>query len=309
MKALIKVGYACNEHCSFCHTLEVRHLDDTDASIHRKIERARRLGHSMVVFSGGEPTIRPEILDWATHVASLGLDLGFVTNGRRFAYPEFVDAMLARRLRYAYVSFHGASARVHNRLVRAPAFDETLAAIRHLHGRVEVLTVNCVVTRSNLAGLRDLVDLLAPLPRLTLKFSMTAPKGGGDRLFDLLTPPVTDVARAVADAIRYGLARRGDGPGPGLGHDGLPLCLLPGLEHLYDDLRTNDFRTMTEVGEDDFFPVDDVIKVQPDEPCARCSLRGPCPGLFRGYLDHHPDAARDLQARPGGRANSCNFTP
>lgn len=309
MKALIKVGYACNEHCSFCHTLEVRHIDDTAASVHGKIERARGLGHSMVVFSGGEPTIRPEIVDWASHVARLGLDLGFVTNGRRFAYPEFVDAMLARRLRYAYVSFHGASARVHNRLVRAHAYDETLAAIQNLHAKVDVLTVNCVVTRSNLAGLRDLVDLLLPLPHLTLKFSMTAPKGGGDRLFDLLTPPVTEVARAVADAIRYGLERRGDAAGPGFGHDGLPLCLLPGLEHLYDDLRTNDFRTMTEVGEGDFFPVDDIIKVQPDEPCARCSLRGPCPGLFRGYLDHHPAAARDLVPRPGGRANSYNLTP
>ncbi len=309
MKALIKVGYACNEHCSFCHTLDIRHLDDTSERIHLKIERARRLGHSMVVFSGGEPTIRPEIGAWAAHVASLGLDLGFVTNGRRFAYPEFVDAMLACRLRYAYVSFHGPSARVHNSLVRAPAFDETLQAIRNLHTKIEVLTVNCVVTRSNLAELRALVDLLLPLPHLTLKFSMTAPKGGGDRLFEHLVPPVTDVARAVADAISYGLARRGDATGPHFGHDGLPLCLLPGLEHLYDDLRTNAFRTMTEVGEDDFFPVDDVIKVQPDDPCAGCSLRGPCPGLFRGYLDRFPDGARALTPRPGGRANSYNLTP
>ena len=27
MKALIKVGYGCNDHCTFCHTLDVRHVD------------------------------------------------------------------------------------------------------------------------------------------------------------------------------------------------------------------------------------------------------------------------------------------
>lgn len=309
MKALIKVGYACNEHCTFCHTLDVRHLDDTAESVAHKIERARRLGHSMVVFSGGEPTIRPEIQAWATQVAQSGLDLGFVTNGRMFAYPEFAEAMLARRLRYVYLSFHGGTAKVHNSLVRSDAFGDSLQAIRNLHGRIPALTVNCVVTRANLRHLRPLVDLLLPLDQLTIKFSMTAPKGGGNKLFDLVVPRVTECAEAIADAIAHGEKQRGDRPGPRFGHDGLPFCLVPGHEALYDDLRTNDFRTMSEVGEPDFFPVDDVIKVQPEEKCGDCALRGPCPGLFRGYLDRYPDDLAALSPRPGPRANSYNLVP
>lgn len=310
MKALIKVGYACNEHCTFCHTLDVRHIDDTTENVHAKIRRARQLGHSMVVFSGGEPTIRPEIREWASHVASLGLELGFVTNGRMFAYPEFVDAMIERRLKYVYLSLHGGTAKVHNSLVRADAFADSVAAVRNLHGRIPVLTVNCVVAQTNLKRLREVVDLLSPFEQLTIKFSMTAPKGGGNKLFDFVVPRVSDCAEAVADAIRYGIEKRGDRPGPRFGHDGLPFCLLPGLEHLYDDLRTNSFRTMSEVGEPDFFPVDDVIKVQPDDPCGGCSLRGPCPGLFRGYLDRYPGDQVVLRARTEGeRSNSYNFVP
>jgi MoaA/NifB/PqqE/SkfB family radical SAM enzyme len=309
VKALIKVGYACNEHCTFCHTLDVRHIDDSAESVFFKIRRAHQLGHRMVVFSGGEPTIRPEIGDWASYVASLGLDLGFVTNGRRFAYPDFVEAMLARRLRYVYLSFHGGTARVHNSLVRADAYAESLQAIRNLHGRVPVLTVNCVVTPTNIGKLRELVDLLLPLQQLTLKFSMTAPKGGGDKLFEHVIPRVTDCAAAVADAIRYGTERRGEAPGPRFGHDGIPLCLLPGMENLYDDLRTNDFRTMSEVGEPDFFPVDDVIKVQPEGACGGCSRRGPCPGLFRGYVERFPEDVGVLRGQPGPRGNSYNLTP
>src|SRR6185295_10259865 len=64
MKALIKVGYACNDHCTFCHTYDVRHIDDTADRVAQKICRAAALGHSMVVFSGGEPTIRRELFSW-----------------------------------------------------------------------------------------------------------------------------------------------------------------------------------------------------------------------------------------------------
>jgi SAM-dependent methyltransferase/uncharacterized Fe-S cluster-containing radical SAM superfamily protein len=307
VKALIKVGYACNDHCTFCHTQDVRHIDDESASVHAKIDRAKALGHSMVVFSGGEPTIRPEMIEWATHVAKLGLELGFVTNGRRFSDPAFTEAMLARRLRYVYLSLHGGEARVHNSLVRADAFEESFGGVKALHGKIPVLSVNCVVTRSNVKHLRRVVDLLLPYDRLTIKFSMTAPKGGGDRSFDHVVADVSEVATAVRDAIDYGLSKRAD-PGPAFAHDGLPLCLVPGLEGLYDDLRTNDFRTMTEVGEPDFFPVDDVIKLQPPV-CEGCALRGPCPGLFRGYVERHPESPSVLTPRPGPRSNSYNFVP
>ncbi|HLU47209.1 MAG TPA: radical SAM protein, partial [Planctomycetota bacterium] len=81
MKALIKVGYGCNDHCTFCHTLDVRHIDAEAAEVHRKIDRAKALGHTMIVLSGGEPTIRPELVRWATHAAALDMDFGLVTNG------------------------------------------------------------------------------------------------------------------------------------------------------------------------------------------------------------------------------------
>ena len=42
-RALIKVGYACNDLCSFCHTEDVRHIDDTGRNVALKIDRAAEL--------------------------------------------------------------------------------------------------------------------------------------------------------------------------------------------------------------------------------------------------------------------------
>ena len=305
MKALIKVGYGCNDHCTFCHTLDVRHTDAPTAEIDRKIDRARALGHTMVVLSGGEPTIRPELTRWAARVAAAGLDFGLVTNGRVLAYPAVVDELMRHRLRYVYLSLHGGSRTIHNRLVRADAFAETYQALANLSGRGLDLKVNCVVTLQNLAHLRGVVDAVRPFPDATLKFSMVEPKGGGAALMTALTPRIAEAAAAVVDAITYGLAQTG-GAGPAFAHGGFPLCLMPGHEDRYADLKTDRFATMIEVGEPDFFPVDDDNKLQP-AACAGCALRGPCPGLYRGY--HAAFGDGELRPRRGGaRANSFDYT-
>src|SRR5437667_5132838 len=129
MKALIKVGYGCNENCTFCHTLNVRHVDGEAAEVEAKIRRAKALGHTMVVLSGGEPTIRPELFEWAMHVARLGLDLGLVTNGVVLAYPQVVERLLSHRLRYVYMSLHGGTSEIHQKLVRADTFEAARAAV------------------------------------------------------------------------------------------------------------------------------------------------------------------------------------
>ncbi len=305
MKALIKVGYGCNENCTFCHTADVRHVDGSAAEVHAKIDRAHRLGHTMVVLSGGEATIRPEIWEWAAHVAALGMDFGLVTNGAMLAYPEVVDRLLAYRLKYVYMSMHGGTATIHNRLVRSNTFDLVNAALGNLCGRGLDFTVNTVVAKQNVEHLRSVVDAVLSHPDVVLKFSMVQPKGRGAEHFEVLAVPVAIVAERVCDAIRYGTERRGHREGPRFAHDGIPLCLLPGYEDLYDDLKTHRFATMVEIGEADFFPVDDKAKIQ-TERCKGCALRGPCPGLYAGYYEDFGDAElRPVAGRP--RSNSFDY--
>jgi len=304
MKALVKVGYGCNNHCTFCHTYDVRHIDAGADEIDRKIDRAARLGHTMVVLSGGEATMRRELLRWAARSAARGMDFGLVTNGRMLAYPELLEKLLKYRLRYVYLSLHGGTAKVHNALVRADAFEQTYAAVGNLAGRGLDFTVNTVITRANLEHLRGVVDALLPWPDVIVKFSMVQPKGGADRLFDHVIPRVSDVAARVRDAIEYGLQRSGGEQR--FAHDGIPFCLLPGHDDRYDDLKTHRFATMIEVGEPDFFPVDDLAKVQPEDECGACALRGPCPGLYAGYREVHGDGEVHAVARQT-RSNSFTY--
>jgi SAM-dependent methyltransferase len=245
---------------------------------------------------------------WAKHVASLDMDFGLVTNGRMLRYPELVLKLLAQRLKYVYLSLHGGSAKVHDLMVRSEAFEESYGALENLSGKGLDLTVNCVITKHNVDHLRGLVDAVLRYPDLTLKFSMVEPKGGGDALFVHLMPRIAHVAEKVKDALDYGYARvrESGASGPRFTHGAIPLCLLPGYEHLFDDLKTHRFATMIEVGEPDYFPVDDLNKIQPEEKCRGCSLSGACAGLYRGYHDEFgADELRPVLDR--ARSNSFNW--
>lgn len=302
MRALVKVGYRCNHRCVFCHAEERRDVEASGAEIDARVDRAARLGHAGIALSGGEPTLRPELLGWADRVAARGMELGLVTNGALLD-GALLDALVRRGLRYVHLSLHGGTAEVHDGLVGAPSFRRVLAALRGLSDRgVEEVWVNCVVTRRNLDRLGELVEAVRAFPHAGLKLSLVEPRGAALSAFDELVPPVTAAAAAVRDALER--ARAGT-PSLRVAHDYLPLCLLPGWEDARGDLRAHGFWTMAEVGEADLFPVDERNTVKPDR-CGPCVLRGRCPGLFTEYHARRGDA--ELAPPTGGaRSNSFNY--
>ena len=298
MKALLKVGYTCNNNCVFCHSSEHRARRDlTTAELLRKVDLCAAAGRTMVVLSGGEPTVRGDLLQVAEHVARRGLDLGLVSNGRMLSYGTLLDRLIALRLRYLYVSLHG-DREVHDAMVRAPAYEQSLGGARAAAARGLAPTVNCVVTRHNLRRLRGVVDALLGVGRLTVKYSMVEAKGNALDDFDRVVPTVAEAAAAIADGIGHAQAR-----GLQAAHDGTPLCLLPGLDHLYDDLVTNGFADMSEAFEDRLFPVDELNRVKPGAVCGGCALAPRCPGLYVAYHERRGD--RELApVAPSGRAGA-----
>ncbi len=299
-RALIKVGYSCNDHCVFCHTDDYRHSGDaTTGDVLRKIDLAWRRHFDMVVFSGGEATIRPDLFKLTAHVRRRGLLLGFITNARVLSYRHVVERLLRDNLRYVHLSLHG-TRRIHNKSTGDRSFEQTFAGLRNLTGRGLDLTVNCVVTRVNLEHLRELVDLVAPFDDIVLKFSCCEPKGAALRHGDPVVAPVSEAAEAAADAIRYGMQTYGAEPAR-YALENFPHCLVGPLAALDDDLLANRLLVMSEVWDDDLVDIDDFNKVKPPA-CAGCAHYDRCPGLFVEYVRQRGDGeVRPVRGVPASR--------
>jgi len=282
-KALIKVGYACNNCCVFCHAHGLDPALAPAAGVAEKIEAAAALGCEMVVFSGGEPTIRPELPRWVRVAARRGVQVGLITNGRMLSYPAMVEELTRHGLAYAQVSLHSGNPRVHDGLVRAQSFAQTVAGVKNL-SRLGVAGTATAGLVQGAGPLHELVELLAGVPAAKLKLSAVEPKGVALDHFDDVVPDLESAAALVRETFAH--ARR-VAPDMGLLHEGFPHCLLPGLEDLAGGLREEGFTLMSEANEELLYPVDIDNRIR-HRMCESCTIRGTCPGIYREYLARRP---------------------
>ncbi|MBK7193862.1 MAG: radical SAM protein [Myxococcales bacterium] len=158
----VRLTYDCNDRCIFCldsraHDGEMRDPDE----VKRQILDGRKAGATRLILSGGEPTIHPRFVDFVR----LGRLAGYpriqtVTNGRLFAYKDFLTRALDAGLTEITFSIHGPNAKIHDALVGvAGAFEQEVAGLEHAlaDGR-PVINIDVCVNRGNVKQLPALIE-------------------------------------------------------------------------------------------------------------------------------------------------------
>jgi len=157
----VRLTFDCNDHCVFC--LDSHTHDGTNrapAEVKAQILDGRRKGAQRLILSGGEPTIHPRFVDFVR----LGRLAGYakvqtVTNGRMFAYGDFLKRSIDAGLGEITFSIHGPNARIHDALVGTKgAFEEEVRGLQHAldDGRV-IINIDVCVNRANVRQLPELL--------------------------------------------------------------------------------------------------------------------------------------------------------
>ncbi|MFP3904798.1 MAG: radical SAM protein [Armatimonadota bacterium] len=182
-KADIALHYECNNHCSHCYN-EPGRKASVSLPIQRWEEVLQRLydiGVPYIVFTGGEPTLHPDLVRLVAHAETLGQITGVNTNGRALADPSLVENLLEGGLDHVQITLASHRREVHNEIVAADAFDETVAGIRNcLDAGLHVLT-NTTLLSNNVAEALDIVDFLHDLGLKTFAMNGMIHSGCGAR--------------------------------------------------------------------------------------------------------------------------------
>lgn len=174
-QAIVLVTYRCNLLCQHCdlplyaRSQKGRREELTTDAFRAVIDDYAALGAPAVGFAGGEPFVRPDLLDLVRHARSRGMLAHIATNGMLWSDADLA-AMMQSGLDGVSVSIDGARAETHD-LIRARdgAFDETLAALRRFlearraAGGGPVLNVNCAIGQANYREVPELVERLLAL--------------------------------------------------------------------------------------------------------------------------------------------------
>lgn len=305
-KALLKLNFSCNNRCVFCHAVDnAPYSNDETSFAVEKMKKAKEMGIQMVVFSGGESTIRQDFFVLVKAAKTLGLKHGVITNGRMLSYHDFSQKYLNSKPEYVYVSLHGAKASTHNRVTLAASYEQVMAGLRNISGYVPDLTVNMVVTKANMHELKDMVDLILPFSPVRLKFSCVEPKGSAHHQFDDVAPDISESARYVNEVIAYG-EENSDGSGMRLGCEGFVPCLIDNYDKYNADLYTDNFICMSESNEDVFYPVDSGDRCFLPA-CHDCALKSRCQGIYTEYVTRAGGKNINIKPKRGRVPSGFNF--
>lgn len=175
----------CNLACAHCRRLEVsRELSRFDLTTDQAKAFIRALpqtGKPILVFSGGEPLMRPDLFDLAAEAVGVGLPIALATNG------TIMNDELAARIRdvgfrRVSISFDGPDAPTHDQFRGQGAFDSSVAGFKALRRVGMSMQINTTVARHNYRKLDQTYQLAIDLGADALHIFMLVPVGCGMEL-------------------------------------------------------------------------------------------------------------------------------
>lgn len=192
----------CNLVCTHCYSASGPGRETGEELFHAEaralIDDLAETGVPLVIFSGGEPLVRPDILELAGYCRERGIRTALSTNG------TLITADLAERIRdagigYVGVSLDGATAPTHDRFRNSPgAFDRAVAAFACCRGAGVRCGVRVTLTRENQAELGPLVDLARELSASRFCLYWLVPCGRGTDAYERLQLGALEVTRALS---------------------------------------------------------------------------------------------------------------
>ncbi|MFX0044439.1 MAG: radical SAM protein [Candidatus Hermodarchaeota archaeon] len=186
------VTRACNLKCKHCYEIAgTRNYDEMSTQDALScIERLSDAGIVFLAFSGGEPSLRPDILTLIRQAAEKGIYVAMATNGTTLSRAGTIKKFKEAGLKFVQISLDGASEATHDDFRGvAGAFRKTVQAIKNCVAEGVFVEVAMTVTRHNLAELFDTVQLCRSLGVRWFMVYNFVPVGRGTAILESdLTP-------------------------------------------------------------------------------------------------------------------------
>lgn len=263
------IGYQCNNNCLYCSEAD-EYMDNlvpkSFDQIKEEIRKVRRK-YDFVNFMGREPTLRKDFLKILKFTQGLNFQqVGFTTNGRMLAYPDFAKSVLETGVNQIVISLNGATPKIHQKLTQvAGSFNQTLAGIKNVmkfkNPEVSIIA-NLPLNKLNYFELKPAIDLVTGLGVKEINLLFIAPLSRRSRSKKIVMK-MSKLGKYVFETIK-----------PYLNNPNLKFLLVEFLPC-----------SLPREAQNYFFPC---LEKNPNKVrlplCQNCSYREKCDGVLEDYL-------------------------
>jgi radical SAM protein with 4Fe4S-binding SPASM domain len=161
----LALTYRCQNDCPHCYV--GRPADFPEISTEqwkRVIDRCWELGIPHLTFTGGEATLRPDLVELVQYAEDVGLITGLQTHGRALRDREYLDQLLLAGLDHIQITLESHDAAIHDRMVGVEgAWQETVEGIKTVVDADVYMMTNTTMTTENLGGIAETIAFAASL--------------------------------------------------------------------------------------------------------------------------------------------------
>lgn len=192
---------ACNLRCSYCRAKATAEPDPEELSTEEALDLIDEVAplKPLLILSGGEPLLRPDIFLLARHAASKGFRVSLATNGTLLT-PEVVDEIVSSGVSRVSISLDGSTPENHDAVRGRGCYLRAMKGIGNLDGRVD-FQINFTITKRNARDLLPIFDLAESLGAKALHFFFLVPTGRGTEK-DLISPEMQEELLNLIDLER-----------------------------------------------------------------------------------------------------------
>ncbi|MGC8851774.1 MAG: radical SAM protein [Minisyncoccia bacterium] len=300
-KTVIFAGYHCNNRCIFCINYDKRNIPSPSTKdIKKEIILAKKRGSTYLELIGGEPTIRPDIIELIQFAKKIGFNtIMIATNGRMLSYYEFAEKILKAGLNSIVFSIHGHNAKLHDSLTQVPGSFKQInqgiknvkEIIKKMHLNVSLGT-NTTIVKQNYKYLFQIGEYIRKLGLYNAEFIFVDPSyGGAYNFFDKLVPKISEIAPYVHKCLDIGKKYKI----PHWHIRYVPLCYFTDYLNQISELHEIEIYDNTEHVAPDFYDEDAIRNRQEKgrlktKKCKGCILYNKCEGLWKEYIKRYGDA-------------------
>ena len=277
----VYLGPNCNNRCSFCSLNKEDFPRKSAEDVRKELEIIKKFADD-VKFTGGEVTIRPDIMQIVSHAKSLGFqNICIEDNGRKFADKEYARKMIKSGANSFSVFIYGHEPELHERLTGVKgSFEEAVSGIKNLvryAGNVLSVGVVITITKFNYKQLSEITRFSWKLgvDRVTLSFATAC---GTLFIKKEAIPSISDVIPHVTGVLNTFSAKN-----IGVAH--IPPCFLEDHEK-YINFMGIPSKTVIENPNFTIIIESELKKnMLKSDKCKKCRFDDICYGLWKAYTN------------------------
>src|SRR5215469_662594 len=163
MLVIWEVTQACDLACVHCRASAQPERHERELSTgqgYALLDEIRRFGEPLMVFTGGDPLKRPDLLELVRYAVKIGLRTNVTPSATPLLTAEAIESFKAAGVSRMAISLDGPDAATHDDFRGIPGtFERAMFALRHARDIGLDTQLQTTVTRRNMARLPEMAEI------------------------------------------------------------------------------------------------------------------------------------------------------